>query len=148
MHGNSRGLDAKGYWSAEVTATNVAHIYKRVDKDMKHGEIEIKDLDLLGCTNWWVCEGWSPITFKYRKERSNMPHSKPKSDDDVLIHLSIDRFEPDLMRPNPLDKEEYIVTRMVPPIQIQYYFSFEEIPKYLVEEESKSALVAKYPDLK
>lgn len=77
-----------------------------------------------------------------------MPHSKPKPDDDVLIHLSIDRFEPDLMHINPLDKEEYIVTRMVPSIQIQYYFSFEGIPKYLLDEESESSIAGKYPDLK
>ena len=148
MHGNARGLDAKGYCSAEVTATSASFIHRRVDKEIKVGEIETKDLDILGCTNWWVCEGWSPITFTYKREKSNMPHSKPKPDEDVLIHLSIDGFEPDLIHINPLDKDEYIVTRMVPSIQIQYYFSFEGIPKYLVWEESESSIAGKYPDLK
>lgn len=66
----------------------------------------------------------------------------------MLIHLSIDRFEPDLMLVNPEDPEEYIITRMVPPKQIEYYFSVNNVARYRVDTESESASKSKYPDLK
>ena len=147
MLGNSRGLDAKGFCLSDVLPPSASHIFQRVNKNLKAGEIDIKDLDLHKWMNWWVCEGWSPMTFRFRRDKSNMPHSKPKPDD-VLIHLSIDKFEPDLMQINADDNEEYHITRMVPPISIQYYFSFEGVPKFRVDIDSKSALVTNFPDLK
>jgi NLR family CARD domain-containing protein 3 len=148
MLGNSRGLDSKGFCTSEVVPPSASHIFQRVGQSLKAGEIEAKDLDLNKWTNWWVWEGWAPMTFRFSKNRSNLPHSKFKQDEDVLIHLSIDRFEPDLMHLNPESTHEYILTRMVPPKTIQYYFSIEGIPRYLVDIESKSASVSKYPDLK
>lgn len=51
MHGNARGLDAKGYCSAEIISPSSSNIHKRVDKEIKVGEIETKDMDIVGCTN-------------------------------------------------------------------------------------------------
>jgi len=148
MLGNARSLDAKGFCSSDISPPSASHIYKRVDKSLKAGEIDVKDLDLNKCTNCWVCEGWSPMTFRFKREWSNLSHSKFKAEEDVLIHLSIDRFEPDLMKLDPEKSDEYIITRMVPPKTVQYYFSILGEPRYRIDIESKTALVSKFPDLK
>ncbi|CAI2363827.1 unnamed protein product [Moneuplotes crassus] len=148
MMGNSRGLDSKGFCSADIIPPSASHIYKRINKSLKAGEIHVKDLDLNLFTNCWVCEGWSPMTFRFRRDKSNLPHSKFKSTDDVLIHLSIDEFYPDLMRKDPENPDEYFITRMVPSKPIQFYFSVNGIARYRVDIENKSALASKYPGLK
>ena len=148
MLGNSRGLDSKGFCSSDIVPPSASHVYTRINKSLKAGDIDVKDLDLNKFTNCWVCEGWSPMTFKFRRDKSNLPHSKFRIDDDVLIHLSIDAFRPDLMKLNPLDPQEYIITRMVPPKSIQFYFSIRGEPRYRVDIESKTASLVKYPDLK
>lgn len=88
------------------------------------------------------------MTFRFRRDKCNLPHSKFKSDDDVLIHLSIDDFYPDLMKIDPVTKGEYFITRMVPPKPIQFYFSINGVARYRVDIENKSALTSKYPELK
>lgn len=54
MLGNSRGLDAKGFCSAEIVPPSASHIIQRVRKSIRSGEIDVKDLDLNQCTNCWV----------------------------------------------------------------------------------------------
>lgn len=54
MLGNQRGLDAKGFCSSDVVSPSASHVYTRVNKSLKAGEIKIKDLDLNKCTNCWV----------------------------------------------------------------------------------------------
>lgn len=88
------------------------------------------------------------MTFRFRSDKSNLPHSKFKSTDDVLIHLSIDDFYPDLMKEDPENPEEFQITRMVPSKQIQFYFSVNGVSRYRMDIENKSALVSKYPELK
>lgn len=88
------------------------------------------------------------MTFRFRRDKSNLPHSKFNADEDVLVHLSIDKFEPDLMSVDPNNPDEYFITRMVPPKQLQYYFSVLGVPLYRVDIENKSASLTKYPDLK
>ena len=88
------------------------------------------------------------MTFRFSREKSNLPHSKFSPNEDVLIHLSIDSFYPDLMKKDPEKPGEYVITRMVPPKQIQYYFSITDAPRYRVDIESKTASLHKFPDLK
>lgn len=51
MLGNSRGLDAKGFLSSNITPPSASHVYKRINKSLKAGEIDVKDLDLNMSTN-------------------------------------------------------------------------------------------------
>ncbi len=88
------------------------------------------------------------MTFRFKRDKSNLPHSKFKPTDDVLVHLSIDDFYPDLMKEDENNKGEYIVTRMVPPKPVQFYFSINGVARYRVDIENKSALISKYPGLK
>lgn len=127
----------------------VLHIFiNKINKSLKAGEMDIKDLDLNRCTNCWVCEGWSPMTFRFRRDKSNLPHSKIGPDDDVLIHLNIDGFAPDQMEKDPDNEGEYVITRMVPPKPIEYYFSVDGIPRYRIDIESTAASTSKNPMLK
>jgi hypothetical protein len=88
------------------------------------------------------------MTFRFRTDKSSIPNSKLNIDEDVLVHLSIDKFEPDLMSIDPDNPDEYFLTRMVPPKQVEYYFSIAGVPQYRVDIENESASIANYPDLK
>lgn len=52
------------------------------------------------------------------------------------------------MKPDLEIEGDYVITRMVPPRQIAYYFSVDRVPRYRVDIESKSASTSKYPALK
>ena len=87
------------------------------------------------------------MTFKFKQKCSNLPNSKIEPDDDVLIHMNIDIFYPDLMHYDE-ENDEYFLTRMVPPMPIQYYFSVNGVPRYRVDTDSESASPIKFPGLK
>jgi NLR family CARD domain-containing protein 3 len=59
-------------------------------------------------SNCWICERWSPVTFKWTGEKN----------DPVYLHLSFEDYEADLLEP-----PDYKITRMCPPGTFFYIFT-------------------------
>lgn len=98
--------------------------------NLRAGEVEAKNFDLQKCTNCWICEGWIPITFRFKHHESNLPSIKIKEKDNVFLHLRVDNFEPDIMYRDKSNPGEYYKVRMVPAMNIQFYFTINGIPMF------------------
>ena len=68
---------------------------------------------------------------------NNPPKEPLGAKDRVYINLSIDSYEPDAMTFNP-DTGTYSVERMVPAIDIEYYFTINGAEKYMMDIEKKT----------
>ena len=62
---------------------------------------------------------------------NNPPKKSMTSLDRVYLNLSIDDFEPDPMVFNE-DTGIYSLDRMVPAIEMEYFFTFNKVEKYLM----------------
>lgn len=84
-----------------------------------------KLLELKVNSNCWICEGWTEVKFSYKPGVSD---DQPEHDRfvPIYLHLQCDKFEKDLMQPDPEDPSTYISYRMVPPGVQNYYFSIGE----------------------
>jgi len=133
MLGNRCGVDALGYLSEKIVPPIMSHLYSRMDPFLKVGEISQKDFDLERCKNCWICEAWVPFTFEYEKKMSSVAYIPFDSDTDVLLHLSIDSYYPDLMIKNEESSFKYTKTRMVPPGNIKFFFSVKGVSQYMKE---------------
>ena len=133
MLGNQCGIDSKGYFSRSIIPPTQSTLHSKVVSTLHAGEVDSKNLDLQKWANWWIWEGWIPITFKYEHSKSNCAHLRFNSEDEILLHLSIDDYHPEIMIPNSTNSNEYIKTRMVPPNQVKYYFSVNGMSRYLID---------------
>lgn len=148
MIGNQGGVDSFGFLWGSIDPPSSSQLISTISADLKAGEIDPKDLDLQKCTNCWIWEGWTPMTFKYIQESSNMPHLKPKEKSDVFLHLSVDNFEPDIMYPDKSKPGEYYKVRMVPATNIPFYFSLDGVPRFRTDLNTVVANAEEVPQLK
>lgn len=72
------------------------------------------------------------MSFKFDPYASNNPPEKELSDkDSILIHFSFDSYAPDMMEMD--DVGAFNIIRMVPPIEFNYYFTINGVPKYATD---------------
>ena len=136
MIGNQGGIDSLGFCSSSIEPPSASQLITQIDQNLKAGEVDTKDLDLQKCTNCWIWEGWSPMTFKYIHKFSSMPNFKLKDKWEVFLHLSVDNYEPDIMFQDKSKSGEFYKVRMVPATDISFYFSIENIPRTRTDIES------------
>jgi len=63
----------------------------RISPNLETGIMAKKKVGLMACSNCWICEGWTQVTFRYSPE-TPLDHY-----DLVYCCINIDGFEPDLM---------------------------------------------------
>lgn len=146
--GNEGGVDSIGFLSPVLDPPSSSQLISKISPNLKAGEVDTKDLDLQRCTNCWIWEGWTPITFRFIHEKSSYSHLKLKEKATVLLHLSIDNFQPDIMYPDKENPGEYYKVRMVPATTSYFYFSVNELPQIRTDIENFISDAEKVPALK
>ncbi|CAI2369640.1 unnamed protein product [Moneuplotes crassus] len=146
--GNEGGVDSLGYLCTNVDPPSSSQLISTISPVLKAGKVDAKDLDLQSCTNCWICEGWSPTTFRFVHDKSSYSHLKIKEKSTVLLHLSVDNFEPDIMYPDRNNPGEYYKVRMVPALNVYFYFSVNELPQIRTDIKSIASDLHKVPKLK
>ena len=103
--------------------TAVTHIATRISPDFNTGKIKsLKKIQLRASSNCWIWEGWSEVKFEWTPGISSSEPHNP--DEPIYLHLSCDDFTEDLLLPDPDKSGTYSSLRMVPPGDLQFYFSF------------------------
>lgn len=79
------------------------------------------------------------MRFKFDPYASNHPPEKDLTDKDVVfIHFEFDNYAPDEME---LDNDgSFTIYRMVPPIDFNYYFTINGVPRYATDLEKEQIL--------
>ncbi|CAI2364389.1 unnamed protein product [Moneuplotes crassus] len=145
MLGNEGGVDSLGYLSTDLDPPSSSQLISTISPMLKAGEVDPKNLDLQRCTNCWICEGWTPITFRFIHKNSSHPHIKLKEKATVLLHLGIDNFEPDIMYPDKDNPGEYYKVRMVPATDTYFYFTVDELPQVRTDIDTIACDSSKIP---
>ena len=103
----------------------MSQIISRIGCDLRTGTAKTdRKMQLNAFSNWWICEGWSEIRFEWRLNEATQSN---QSRNRVKLHLSWDNFTPDKMRRDKYDKTLFSVTRMVPPGDLKFYFSINDV---------------------
>jgi NLR family CARD domain-containing protein 3 len=107
--GNEAIIDSQGFvHSSPMIKTEESHLYKR----LFHNKKPRKNL-LSKC---WLCENWVEIKFIFKNSDSKGP---------IFLHLDCDDYQPDMMSSI---KGTYELERVVPPKQITFFFSQNNLP--------------------
>lgn len=129
--GNPMNINALGFlheWQVDFAAT---HLNSRMNQNMTTGFASDRKIKLQSSSNCWICEGWSKVTFKLNPKQVNNPWKKSVAKTTAFLCLSIDNFEPDPMILD-VDTGIYSLERMVPAIEIEYFFIVNGTEKYLM----------------
>jgi hypothetical protein len=136
--GNSMNTDALGYLKPINIDMALTHLSSEINFGMHSGRTSTQKIKMQSSSNCWVCEGWTRIKFSLNPKHVNNP---PKHDltekDKVYLNLSIDGHEPDAMTLDP-DTGTYSVDRMVPSIELEYFFTINGSQKYHVTNDKKA----------
>lgn len=139
MVGNKMNVDSLGFLRPDELLPSSSHLAPRIDNNLTTGALPDYKLYLKTSSNCWICEGWTQVKFRFDPYSSNNPPDKELTEQDkVFIHLSFDNYEPDVMFADNYDV--YHVTRMVPPIDFNYYFTINGVPKYATDIEKQEVL--------
>lgn len=132
MVGNKMNVDSLGFLKSDELIPSLWHVAPRINNVLKMGQLTEDVINLKASSNWWICEGWSEMSFKFDPYASNNPPEKELSDkDSILIHFSFDSYAPDMMEMD--DVGAFNIIRMVPPIEFNYYFTINGVPKYATD---------------
>lgn len=102
----------------------LSQVFSRISEELRTGKAKTSRLySLHAFSNCWICEGWSEVRFEWRISQKNQELKKNK----VKIHLSCDNYAPDKMRRDPNDKTLFSIMRMVPPGDLKFYFTVNNI---------------------
>eukprot|EP00347_Sterkiella_histriomuscorum_P017828 403347825 len=134
MLGNEMNTNSQGFIKEDgQNDPSLSHIISRISPTLATGTISKAKVELKATSNCWICEGWSQILFKINPndviiDQKTGLRLYDEMDDFTLmyIHLSCDS-EPDLMEKNS-QTGEFSLLRMVPPGQINYYYSIGQPP--------------------
>jgi len=127
MLGNMGKTDALGFLhkSDEIDyamSTLFTRIKPTLERGYKHNS---KAISLEASSNCWICEGWTEVKFEFNPDL--VFEEKHDQYVPIYLHISSDKFEQDLLLPDPENPEIYTSTRMVPPGDISFYFTKESI---------------------
>lgn len=118
MVGNEMNTDPLGFLKPAQNDPGASHILPHIsNKDIKVNKNNER-ADTNVTSNWWLCEGWIQTEFEFDPIKSNKLDNKELGDRDIiLIHLSFEDYEPDLLIKDP-KSGIYKITRMV---RIDFY---------------------------
>ncbi|CAI2371034.1 unnamed protein product [Moneuplotes crassus] len=136
--GNKASIDAKGFvHSHETPDCALSQVFSRISPDLRTGMAK-KDrkYSLHAYSNCWICEGWTEVRFEWRL---NPDQSDKNKRNRIKIHLSCDNYEPDKLRKDPNDNTLYSLCRMVPPGEIKFYFTVNDVKMVSNEMEVRDA---------
>lgn len=133
MNGNKMNVDPQGFAHVDAIENELeigsTHIRTRMPANLETGHIMKSAIELQGNSNCWICEGWTQVEFKLDLKRVDNPELDLNDDDPVFIHFSFEDYQPDIL----VKKQEgsvYSVTRMIPPVGIDYFFSIKGKAKH------------------
>ena len=139
MMGNKMNVDSLGFLREDDMLVSSTHVVPRIENSLETGTIPDSKIGVNSCSNWWIWEGWTQIKIKFDPYSSNSPPDRHLGDDDkIFIHFSFDDYRPDSMTWN--DNDTFTVIRMVPPVEFNYYFSINGVPKYATDLEKETIL--------
>lgn len=144
--GNAMNVDSLGFLKPISIDPAASHIMSRISNDQMTGTFSYQRIKLQSSSNCWICEGWTKITFYFDPTMcNNPPDHKMTPKDRVYLNLSFDHFEGD---PMELDEETgiYSQVRMVPAIDIQYFFTVNDVQKYM-KNKNKTRAPIDNPDI-
>ena len=131
FEGNYGYVDVEGFLNLTNAKkdTQGYHSHKRIDsvKPLKfYNRLNITDItntpDIRNCC--WICDGWHEITFKFPK-----PYS---GENPIYIHFRHEGYKPvympkvvfkEVVDGDEVEQEEHVVTVMVPPTKIFFFFT-------------------------
>jgi hypothetical protein len=132
MLGNKMNVDSLGFLKYDDLLPSTSHFPPNLNKTLETENLPDSKLYLKSASNWWICEGWTQASFKFDPYSWNNPPDKElTSKDSVFIHLSIENYQPDSMSIGK--NKHFYITRMVPPIGFNYYFTINGVPKYAMD---------------
>lgn len=139
MVGNKMNVDSLGFLKNDEMIPSSGHMAPRMDTKLETGTMPDFKMKINMNYNCWICEGWTQVSFKFDPYCSNNPPKKELDEEDnVLIHFSFDEYKPDKMSMNK-DGTFWII-RMVPPIDFNYYFTVNGVPKYQTDLEQEAIM--------
>jgi hypothetical protein len=86
-------------------------------------------------SNCWICEGWSQVRFEYTPG-DEIPDEDKGENKPTSIHLSFLNYKPETMLPDPNEPGIYFLSAMVPPGNLNYFFSIGD--KFAASEEQQT----------
>ena len=132
--GNMGRTDALGFLhKSEEIDYALATLFTRIKPTLERGhKHNSQAISLQASSNCWICEGWTEVKFVFNPELAFPEKHDPYVP--IYLHLSSDEFEQDLLLPDPDKPGMYSSTRMVPPGDVSYYFTKENV-NYTAQEQ-------------
>ena len=125
--GNMGTTDTLGYvHKSEEIDCAMWSIFTRIKPTLERGvKHNSKAISLHAASNCWICEGWTEVKFEIIPDK--IFSEKHDSYTPIYLHISSDKFEEDLLLPEEGRPGVYSSTRMIPPGNISYYFTKENL---------------------
>ena len=96
---NQSNVDSLGFLKSISVKPAASHTISRIHTGINAGHFSDQKIKVHLSSNWWICEGWINVIFKFNPNKWNNPFEEELTPKDrVYIHyLSFDNFESDPM---------------------------------------------------